>query len=133
MSKSRKDAIRRHGSVAEAARKEGTPPSTLRHQLKKAEHDAIAGRKGSKGLKDFRSLFDKSFIIPNRIREGLKNLGPNGWEYEAQFAKASGVSLADLSAYRDEFAEYIVVVNRDGRRAWAGSPKLAQSMREMVK
>lgn len=128
------DVIRKHGSITAAARKASLNPHTLASRLEKNERDQIVERAGkSKKLSDFRAIFDKSFIIPKRIKEGLKSLGAQGWEYEAQFARVCGVSLADLSAYRDEFSDYIVQVNRDGRRAWAGSPALAGQMRDMVR
>jgi hypothetical protein len=39
--------------------------------------------------------------------------------------------MTDLSAFRDQFAGYIVNL-KDNRRAWAGSIKTATQMKEMV-
>lgn len=88
--------------------------------------------KRGKSLHDFRSEFDKSFIVPQRIKAALKEIGASGWEYEKQFAEIAGVSLADMGNFRDEFADYIVDIRRVSKRAWAGSVGTAKAMREML-
>ena len=132
--------VKKHGSQKAAAKAAGVARSTFQEWVKKArsgkdiaaapaiEH---APKKVGRSLSDFRSAYDKDFIIPTKIRDGLKMLS-GGWEYEVSFAKLSGVSLSDLAAYRDQFAAYVVVVKRDGKRAWAGSASMAKAMREMV-
>ncbi|MGH7176125.1 MAG: hypothetical protein ACREJC_01985 [Tepidisphaeraceae bacterium] len=86
-----------------------------------------------RSFEEFQALYDKDFIVPTRIREGLERLGPSGWEYEFQFTKIAGVNVQDLKTYRDQFAAHVVVLNkRDGRTAWAGSPETAKKMREKV-
>lgn len=87
-----------------------------------------------KSLADFKAAHDKSFIVPAKIKTALAALGSDGWEYEADFNKAAGVSSNDLSAYRDTFAEHIVLIKAGGkeRRVWAGSKALAAKMREML-
>jgi|SRR3990172_5038344 len=87
--------------------------------------------KSGRSLQDFRSEYDKDFIVPQKIGEALKVLG-GGWEYEVQFAKLASVGLVDLSNYRDAFAEHVVVLGREGRRAWAGTKEVAVKMREML-
>jgi hypothetical protein len=84
-----------------------------------------------KTLADFRQTYDKATIVPSRVKAALKELGASGWEYEVQFARMAGVSMTDLSAFRDQFAGYIVNL-KDNRRAWAGSIKTATQMKEMV-
>jgi hypothetical protein len=84
-----------------------------------------------KTLTDFRLAYDKATIIPAKIKAALKALGANGWDYEVQFARMAGVSNIDLSAFRDQFAGYIVGL-KDNRRAWAGSVKTATLMKEMI-
>jgi hypothetical protein len=84
-----------------------------------------------KTLTDFRLAYDKATIIPAKIKAALKALGANGWDYEVQFARMAGVSNMDLSAFRDQFAGYIVGL-KDNRRAWAGSVKTATLMKEMI-
>ena len=125
------ELIKQYGSIASAARKFGVPRQTLMHRIKKGfplEPKPSAG----KSLSDFRAAHDKGFIIPRRIKDALEQLG-DGWEYEVPFAKLAGVSLTDLSVFREQFAQYIVVVKRDGKRAWAGTPAVAEKMRGMVR
>ena len=85
-----------------------------------------------KSLAEFRATHDKAFIIPKKIKEALQQLGSSGWEYEVGFAKLAGISLADLGNFRDQFAEHVVAIRRDGKRAWAGSKDTAAKMRAMV-
>lgn len=94
---------------------------------------APAEQKGAgRTLQDFRAEHDKSFIIPARIREALKKLGA-GWEYEVGFLRLASLSTTDLAAYRDEFADYVVLVGgRNPKRIWAGTKELAAQMRQMV-
>jgi len=94
-----------------------------------ADHAQISNRKT---LADFRQTYDKSTIVPNKVRAALKLLGASGWEYEVPFARSAGVSLSDLSNFREMFADYIVTLNRENKRAWAGSPATAKQMREML-
>lgn len=88
-----------------------------------------------KSLSDFRATHDKSFVVPNKIKEGLAKLGEDGWEYEIEFIKLCGLSTTDFSRFREQFEDYYLTVNVNGRnhkRVWAGSKKLAAKMREMV-
>ena len=101
--------------------------------------DGAAGGKPSvqgaprvgRSLAEFRSVYDKATIVPTKVKAALKALGAGGWEYEVQFARTAGVSLADLANFRDQFAPHIVSL-REGRRAWAGSAATASAMREMI-
>jgi hypothetical protein len=86
--------------------------------------------KGGRSLSEFRNTYDKSTIVPSKLKAAIKALGSQGWEYEVQFIRMAGVSPSDVGNFRDEFAEYIVAT-RD-RRVWAGSVKTAQQMREML-
>jgi len=81
---------------------------------------------------DFRSRYDKDYIIPRKIRAGIRLLGRNGWLMEIDFCKLAGVTLAELGNYREQFLDYIVACERGTRRAWAGSPEMAARMREML-
>ncbi len=139
-----RSALQEAGSLTAAAKKLGMPrsslwdllhldkgsytPPTKSATLAKADVRPAAGR----SLTEFRAAHDKDFIVPGRIREALKTLG-DGWDYEVPFAKAAGVSLADLGVYREQFADHVVVVRRDGKRAWAGKASTAAKMREMVR
>lgn len=84
-----------------------------------------------KNLSDFRQQYDKSYIVPNRVKTALRELGPS-WEYESQFVKLVGVTLADLGNVGEQFIEHVVVLGRDGRRAWAGTVATAEAMKKML-
>jgi len=132
------EAVAKYGSIRKAAKALGVAYSTMQKRVRAgdsaapaAKPDAPASAKG-KTLADFRAQYDKSFIVPQRVREGLRKLGASGWEYEVEFAKIAGVSLADLGRFRDQFADYVIQIGRDSRRAWAGSKAMAQAMREAL-
>lgn len=125
--------VKKHGNIAAAARAHKVARSTFQHWVKGIKDPERARRPtAGKSLADFRATHDKAFIIPARIKEGLKQLG-DGWEYETGFAKMAGVSLLDLGHFRDQFSEFVVVVDRGGKRAWAGTPSVAARMREMCR
>mgnify|MGYP001574533519 CR=1 FL=1 len=131
-------AVKQHGSEQKAAKALKIDRSTFRRWRQNgvpAKLVALSPKTNGATftLADFRAAHDKGFIVPRKIREGLKALGSNGWRYESLFAHLAGVSLADLGNFRDAFADHIVEIKRDGRRAWAGTPKLAKEMREMVR
>jgi hypothetical protein len=142
--KEAKEIRAKHPTIAAAARSCGMPESTFTDVLRgKYRTDNKAGcsgkstpatapRLGVKSLADFRQTYDRSFIIPGKIRAALKALGSGGWEYEVDFCKRAGVSPHDLSTYREPFSDYFVSLGREGRRAWAGSPGMARAMKEML-
>jgi transposase len=124
--------------VNEIARKENMCRSTIQKYLKKAGIVAKAQKPAQdpdqpkkKKLSEFRAMYDKSYFVPRKIQAALKKLG-DGWEYEIDFCKITQVSLQDLSRVREQFAEYLVCIGRDGRRVWTGSKKVAEQMRQMV-
>jgi hypothetical protein len=129
--------VKKHGSVTKAARAAGMARSSFRRRLSgdatqaPVARAAAAPNKAGKSIADFRATYDKDFIIPQRIRAGIKALGA-AWEYEVAFAKMAGVSLNDLGNYREQFADYVVTLKRDGKRAWAGTASMAKAMRGMV-
>lgn len=127
-------AVEKHGSKAAAAKALGVPRTTLVGWLagtKPAPRAAEGAPKTGKSLGEFRNLYDKATIVPKRIDAALKALG-GGWDYEIGFAKLAGVSMADLGHFRDQYAAHVVQLNRDSRRAWAGSAATAQKMRTML-
>jgi hypothetical protein len=126
----RKELISKYGTIVAAARALGMPRQTIESRLKKKQPVNLPPAKVGRGLVEFRSTHDKSFIVPQKIKAGLQKLG-EGWEYEMAFAKIAGVSLGDLSAFRSLFDEHIVIVDRT-KRAWAGTKAFAEKMREMV-
>jgi len=127
-----KQAIEKTGSQAAAARLLGMPRSTLRRQLRGGKPGASKAPHAKKTLADFRKEYDKDYIVPEKIKQALKNLGTDGWEYESVFSKQAGVSMADLSSYREGFSDFVVVLRRESKRIWAGSKKLAAQLREMI-
>jgi hypothetical protein len=91
----------------------------------------MAAAKG-KDLETFRSLHDKSFIVPKKIRDGLAALG-DSWEYEVEFLKRCSLANQDLAMYRDQFADfYVDTPGRNPKRVWAGSKKFATQLRERL-
>lgn len=88
----------------------------------------------TKTLEDFRAVHDKSFVIPNKIRAGLAQLGKDGWDYEPEFMKLCGVNPLDFARFREEFAEFYVTVggSKSSKRAWAGTKATADKMRGMI-
>lgn len=137
-----KEALAKYGSTGKAAKALGMGKTTFREAIKrgafgkavvaKKETADNAPRPKARTLADFRGQYDKSYIVPAKIRDGIKTLGANGWEYEVEFARIAGVSLNDLGRVRDQFADHVVALSRDSRRAWAGSKKMADAMREML-
>ena len=111
------------------AKKRGLTLSAAKNA--KPNGKAMKPSKSGRSLQDFRAEYDKDFIVPQKISDALRILG-DGWEYEVQFAKLASVGLVDLASYRDAFAEHVVVLGREGRRAWAGTKEAAAKMREML-
>lgn len=128
------DAVRKHGSVGKASRALGIARSTLQNRLKHQVDDMPSNdppKKCGRSLAEFRGEHDKSYIVPQKIKDGLAQLG-EAWEYEAAFCQMAGVSVSDLARYREQFSDYYVVVSRSGKRAWSGSKTTANKMREMI-
>ena len=124
--------IAQHGSQRKAAQAAGVARKTLQKAM-----EGVTGKpmqtetRHGRTLADFRAEHDKDFIVPRRIRDGLKSLGA-AWEYELAFAKLCGVGMADMATYREQFADHVVQIRRDGKRAWAGTKAMATEMRRMV-
>lgn len=84
-------------------------------------------------LAAFRRLYDKSTIVPNKIRDALAALAAIGeWEPEGIFMKRCGLSTTDFGRYRDQFTDFFIDVRPMGKsqtRVWAGTKKLADVLR----
>jgi hypothetical protein len=101
----------------------------------------MAKQKG-RGLTDFRKAHSQAFIVPEKIRAGLAELGADAYEYEGEFMKRIGVGGPQIARYREQFGAYVVVLPHSSRNtvasagrhrhAWAGSTKLATKMRETL-
>lgn len=94
------------------------------------------GKSTGKTLADFRSKYDRSVVVPNKIRTALQALlkqeGPQAWEMEGDFVKRAGVSQADISKYREEFVKHVVVVREAGkseRKVWFADARIASQVR----
>lgn len=127
------EAVATHGSIAAAAKALGIARSTLQHRIAHAAPTQTTQKAGvGKSLSDFRSLHDKDYIVPAKIKRALSELG-EGWCYEADFLRLASVSVSDLALYRDSFGAHWLVVDRSGKRVWAGSKAMAEKMREMIR
>jgi hypothetical protein len=88
----------------------------------------------AKSLADFKAAHDKNFIVPNKIKAAFEKLGSGGWEYEQDFARLATVSMTDITKFREQFNDQVVLIKENGRerRAWVGSKSTADKMREML-
>ena len=125
-------AMKKYGSKTKASQMLRVSHHTLSKALNGAgSPDKPTAKTAGRSLTEFRATYDKDTIVPQRIREGIRALA-GGWEYESAFAKLAGVSLSDLGNYREQFEQHIVTIRRDGKRAWASTPKMAAAMKEML-
>jgi hypothetical protein len=93
---------------------------------KKADSNTV-GRSDS----EFMQLHDEEYIIPEKIKEGLKTLG-KGWLYNQDFATLCGISTGALSAYRSQFKDHFVKL-KDDKLAWFGNKERAEFWRQKLK
>lgn len=89
--------------------------------------------KAGKSVAAFRAAHDKSFIVPQRIREGLKKLG-DGWEYEVDFMRVcGGLATTDIAAFRAEFSDFwFETGGRNPKRVWCATKELAKQLSAMA-
>ncbi len=125
------ELVKKHGSTDKAAKKAGLARDPFRALVRKATAPQKAQQTSVKNLSEFREKYDRSYYVPRKIKAALQELG-HGWEYELEFSRLAGVSLQDIAAVRDQFHEYVVAVERGGRRVWTGSKKTAEEMRKML-
>lgn len=93
----------------------------------------MAKAKGvGKSIEDFRKSHDRNYIVPEKIRTGIEQIG-DGWLYEAEFLKLSGISTTDLAMFRDQFEDYWVIADKSSKkRVWCGSKEFASELRGMA-
>lgn len=92
--------------------------------------------KKGKSLLEFRQAHDKDYIVPQRLKAAINQLGADGWEYEAEMIKLAQISTTDLGAYRDQFAAFQAVATTTkssggGVRKkiiWCGSTAFAKKL-----
>lgn len=93
----------------------------------------LVKKSAGKPLDDFRAAFSKDFIVPKKIRDGIAQLGADGWLPEVEFMRLCQLSTTDLANYREQFEDFFVLTNgRNPKRMWAGSKATADKMREML-
>lgn len=86
----------------------------------------------TRDFNEFRAAYDKSFIVPNKIRSGLASLGES-WEPEAEFIRRCGLCTTDFARYRDEFMDHVVEVpGKQAKRVWAGTKAYANKLRDTI-
>jgi hypothetical protein len=128
--------IQEHGSAYAAAKYYGCDHKTILHYARKVGKEEkqtnIMPRNKIKKIEDFRRLYDKDLIVPEKIKAAIKKLGVDGWEYEKDFVRMAGVRTADLAEYRDQFADYWITITKDSRRVWGGSVDLIIQLAEMI-
>jgi len=93
---------------------------------------ATAKKSAGKDIGSFRELHDKAYRVPAAIKKALAELG-EGWEYEGEFLKRSGVSPIDLTTFREQFEDFWFEVrtsNRNVKRIWCGTKKFADKLKE---
>jgi hypothetical protein len=125
-------------SYAKIAKKFGVAKSTIQEAFGARTRgdrpipvkEPIKPRAG-RSLSDFRNQYDKDVIVPSKIRTALKELR-SSWVYEKEFVHMTGVSFNDMGNYREMFADHIVNLRQENKRVWAGTPKLAIQLREMI-
>lgn len=107
--------------------------SKAKAKAKNAQKAPAAAKATGRSLDEFRKTFDRSHIVPTRIKAALESLG-TAWMTEIEFAKLAGVSIPDLALFREPFEGHVVVLpgQHKGKRLWAGTKAAANRMREML-
>ena len=87
---------------------------------------------------DFVAKFSRKFVIPNKIRAALAELGPKGYEEQGEFLKRTGVTPVDLNAYKSEFDDHVIEARPVGGNSkvvtiWVGSASFASELQESLK
>ncbi|MDP9089182.1 MAG: hypothetical protein M3O26_10645 [Pseudomonadota bacterium] len=81
----------------------------------------------------FRESHDKNCIVPKKIEQGLKLLGPDQWHYQPDFIKLCEISVTDLAMFREQYSDFFVEIRAKTRKVvWCGSKALATKLRQMV-
>jgi len=142
--------VKKHGSLTKAAKALGIHRCTLSRAIHgrrdrphlygpgklSAVRPAAEGKpqtatQPGRRLQDFKALYCKDVIVPDKIREGLKKLGAE-WRYEHEFCRLIQVQTADLSMYRHMFETHQVKIERGRRIVWCGTTTLARSLQEVI-
>jgi hypothetical protein len=88
----------------------------------------------TKRLADYQNKHDKSVTVPRAIRDTLAAMAkeaPDAWEYDADFLRRAGVAQSEIGAYRDQFADHIVMTGgKQTKRVWVATAKEAKKFRD---
>lgn len=139
------ELIKKHGSMRAAARAIGRCHQVLSRAISGRNGHGVrtpalagAGRRASKEvaqpgrtLADFKRLYDKDVIVPNKLQQALQKLSGE-WRYEHEFARMAGVSSADMQTYRHLFDNHHVALKREHKLIWCGTVALANKLREIT-
>lgn len=138
------ELMAKHGTMEKAAAAAGVGKSSIFRALHRTNGTGRTGRPTAvpqsgpvvtksigRSMSEFKQTYDKDTVIPKKIKEALRILGALNWEYETEFAKVAGVSMADMGTYRQHFMDLVVTL-REGRKVWAGSKRLADEMRSLL-
>lgn len=103
----------------------------------KKDSASLAKKTPKKNLASYKALHDPNVKIPNKIRAAfaamLKKDGPEAWEYEGDFRKIADISQTQLSEFREQFLDHIVVApaahGTSRKNCWIASAKAAAKFR----
>jgi hypothetical protein len=129
-----KKAIAKHGGIQPAAAHFKVSHHVIRRVLAEGGEHSVPSkptpRAQRKTLGDFQKSFDKSFIVPERIKAGIgKYLHGGFWEHDQNFRELCRVPANLWHRFREQFDEYQIRV--DGKVVWA-EPETIEKMREMT-
>lgn len=86
---------------------------------------------------DFKARYVRATVIPAKINSALAQLGPKGYEENADFTRRCHVNSNDLAAFRSAYADWIVEAREVGgdsrqRILWCGSKEFAKHLRGLL-
>lgn len=125
------ELVAKHGTLEKAAQAAGVGKTSVWRALNRKGAIPQSAPKAGRSLAEFKQTYDKDTIVPKKIQGALKALGARCWDYETDFAKLAGVSMADMGTYRQQFMDFVVTL-KEGRKVWAGSVALADELRSML-
>ena len=85
-------------------------------------------------MSSFRAEHDPRVRARTKIKAALDKLlkeAKEGWLYEQELLRQTGLSTIHLSRVREEFLKHIVEVS-DKKRVWFADPKVAEQARGYV-
>lgn len=84
---------------------------------------------------DFKKTYDASVVVPAKIEAALTRIGDE-WRTALEFQKEADVSLMELSKFRDQYEDHIVVVKTKDSKPkdiWFGTIQAAEDARASVR